>query len=68
MEADIATIIQGGAVGISIALILLIAYIVKNVIALFKNHIQHNTEAQVELIKVITELSTWLRSQNGKGR
>ena len=65
MDADLSTLVQGGAVGISIALILLIAYIVKNVIALFKNHIQHNTEAQVELIKVITELSTWLKNKNG---
>lgn len=63
---DIGILVQAGAVGISVALILLIGYMIKNIVGLFKNHIQANTETMAELRESIIELKTWLKTQNGR--
>lgn len=62
---DLATIIQGGAVGLAAGLILLVAFIIKKVFCLMNNHITSNTKATNELAIVIAQLKTWLRAKNG---
>lgn len=66
MEVDVATIIQGGAVGISLALIWLIGILLNRLFTFLDNHINHNTDAMTELSKVITELKTFLEETNKK--
>jgi len=62
---DIQTIIQGGAVGIAVLLIILIIFILKRVFELISNHIAHSTDAIKELTVVVNELKTWLKMKNG---
>ena len=50
---DVETIIQGGAVGISVFLIILIAFILRKVFTLMGNHMNHNTEALTKLSEKI---------------
>ena len=70
---NIDTIIQGGAVGIAVALILVIVYIIKLFMKHLGNHAQHqtnaineNTKATSNLEKTIAELAVWIRRSNGK--
>ncbi len=73
MQLDVQTIIQGGAVGISVLLIILIGAIIKWLFRFFGNHIDHNTKSNIghtksnqELIDVIRELKDFLMHNNGK--
>jgi hypothetical protein len=75
MELDIQQIIQGGAVGISVALIFLLAYGMKIAYKLFSNHIEHNTKAvednaksNQELRATVNELCIYLKALNGNAR
>ena len=60
MNLDIQTIIQGGAVGICIFLIILVAFIIKKVFNFMGNHITDNTEALQELKDTMRELKDFL--------
>lgn len=63
---ELTSLAQYGVVGISIALIGLIVYIIKTFGDAVKNHVQHNTDALTGLQVAITELVTWLKAQNGR--
>jgi len=70
---EFSTLVEYGAVGISIALIGLIAYLAGLVQKLLGNHIEHNTKALEENAKsnqelrgTINELCIYLKSLNGK--
>ncbi len=70
---SIQTLVQAGAVGISIALIILIFFIIKIFMKHLNNHSQHQTDAMTESIKVtgqlngaVRELSIYVRALNGK--
>ncbi len=65
MEFDIQTIIQGGAVGISVLLIILLGFIIKLIFTFMGNHINHNTKSNQELTGVIRELKEFLIRRNG---
>ncbi len=60
MQFDIQTIIQGGAVGISVLLIILFGVVVKWIFAFMENHINSNTKSNQELTDVIRELKDFL--------
>ena len=62
---DLTTLVEYGSVGIAVALIILIAYIIKIGLNLIGNHINHNTDAIKELTVTISELKTWLKMKNG---
>ena len=61
---DLETIIQGGAVGIAVLLILLLTFIFKKLFEFFTNHINHNTKAMIEFKEAIQHLIEYLK--NGK--
>jgi len=48
-EETLQTIIQGGAVGVAISLIILIYFILKWIFKILGNHINHNTEILTKL-------------------
>ncbi len=66
MQFDIQTIIQGGAVGISVLLIVLFGFVIKKIFTFMENHIDHNTKSNQELIDVIRELKDVFMHRNGK--
>ena len=51
---DLQTIIQSGAVGIAVLLIILITFILKWVFKLVNNHITHSTDAMIGNTKALT--------------
>ena len=53
---NIETLVQAGAVGISIALIGLVIFIVKKFMEHLGNHSQHQTDATIENTKATIEL------------
>ena len=55
-----------GAVGISLALVWLIGFMVKQFITVITNHLQHTNDTMAGLRTAITELITYLKTQNGK--
>ncbi len=63
---DLQTIIQGGAVGIAVLVLLVFAYFLKLVFKFIGNHINHNTEAMTKFTAAITELSANIKRQNNK--
>ena len=77
---ELSQLAQAGIAGVSIALILLIAFILKLVFGLIGNHFKHNTKilqkvadkldedmtAQKESIRMIRELKEWLLMRNGR--
>ncbi len=66
MEFDIIQIlIQGGSVGVAIFALWVLHRIAGNFYKLVGNHLEHNTQAILKLVRVITKLNTWLR-KNGK--
>ncbi len=48
-ETTLDTVIQGGAVGVAIALIILMYFFIKWFTKIISNHINHNTEVLTEL-------------------
>lgn len=56
------TIIQGGAVGVLVLLILVMWKMSGKVLELFANHINHNTEAFTKLSTAIEELIKHLKN------
>ena len=61
---DLQTIIQSGAVGIAVLLIILITFILKWVFKLVNNHITHSTDAMVGNTKALTSLKDSIDSNN----
>lgn len=51
-------LIQGGAVGIALALIFLIWFIVQSKDKIVTNHIEHSTNAFIENTKALTSLTS----------
>ena len=75
MELELQQIIQGGAVGISVGLMVLIGYGIKVTYKLLSNHIEHNTKAMEdnsksnqELRSTVNELCIYLKALNGNAR
>jgi len=64
MDINLPTIIQGGAVGLSILLIGLVAYLAKLFYKFLSNHISHNTEALNKVNETLRELCVLLRRNN----
>jgi hypothetical protein len=56
------TIIQGGAVGISVLLIILIFILVQMVYKIATNHFSHNTKALEENIKMLGRISEMIET------
>jgi len=63
---NVSSLVQGGAVGISIALIILFAYFMRLVFKFAGNHINHLTEAINNVCENLKEINTYLKNQNGK--
>ena len=70
---DIEALIQGGAVGISILLILILYFVLRMLFKIITNHLhdqqQSTDDLRVVINKnntVITELVTYLKKANGK--
>lgn len=61
---DLQTIIQGGAVGIAVLLIILLYFILKWGAKFFGNHMNHNTEAWNNNTKALTSLKDSIDSNN----
>lgn len=57
---------QYGLAGVSIALIILLSFVIGKVIKLVENHIRHNTEAMTQLTDVIKELKEFLMFRDKK--
>ena len=53
IEESIPLLVQAGAVGISFALIYLLFWLIKVVVG---NHIEHSTQAQIDMTKAIQKL------------
>lgn len=60
MEWDVQTIIQGGAVGISILLIGLIAFILRSVYRLVTNHMDHTNRTTQENARAMANMANAL--------
>ena len=61
---NIQQIIEGGAIGLAVLALLLVAYLIKLMFKFFGNHIRHNTTALTELKEAIHHLKEYLK--NGK--
>ncbi len=63
---NIETIIQGGAVGISILLIGVLYFVLQKLFKIITNHLNDQKKATDDLRIVITELVNVLKKVNGK--
>jgi hypothetical protein len=59
MTDYVPTLVQGGAVGISFALIWLLFWLIKTIVG---NHIAHSNQVQMEMTKAIQKLSDVITS------
>lgn len=57
---DITTLAQYGTTGVAIALVIALVVIVKEVLKIIGNHMNHNTSALIELKDVIRNLIKYL--------
>ena len=64
MGEELGILTQAGAVGIALALIGLIYWIVRWTIRMTTNHLQHNTEALQELKDAIHQLIDYLKNNH----
>ena len=65
MDATLETIIQAGAVGISLTLIALLYYLLKMVFDFIKSHIRHNTEVTGRNTEVMIEMIGYIKENAG---
>jgi uncharacterized protein YoxC len=63
---DVQTLIQGGAVGLALALILVLYFVLKMLFKIITNHLDHQSKTMKGLEKAIRELITYLRQNNKK--
>lgn len=64
--SELTPLAQFGVVGISMGLIILVAFMIKELFSFIRNHIKHNIETMQELKDTIKELKDYLIFCNGK--
>ena len=63
---NVEQIIQGGAVGLSLVLILILYYVLRMLFKVITNHLHDQQKSTDDLRVVITELVNYLKTVNGK--
>jgi len=62
---DVETLIQGGAVGISILLIFVLYFVLQKLFGIISNHLNEQKKSTDDLKITMQELITFLRKKNG---